>query len=77
MNNHPLYEARKSRDMTLHDVARVVDSDTGNISRIEKGRQMPGPKLMLKLLGLFTDVTANDILKNHASVKKSGERIAA
>lgn len=37
--NSPLRKARKARDLTLEVVAAAVGTDTGNLSRIERGQQ--------------------------------------
>lgn len=37
--NSPLRKARKARGLTLEDVAAKVGTDTGNLSRIERGQQ--------------------------------------
>lgn len=49
----PLQRARKSTKQTLEFVAAAVDSDTGNISRIERGIQTPSMALTKKLVKHF------------------------
>lgn len=49
----PLYTVRKARALSLRQVADQVGSDTGNLSRIENGKQLPSPDLAEKLARLF------------------------
>ncbi|QRQ83283.1 helix-turn-helix transcriptional regulator [Paralysiella testudinis] len=53
--NTPLKNARKEKGYTLSKVAQLVGSDTGNISRIENGKQVPSRILMQKLVGIFAE----------------------
>lgn len=39
--------------MTLQDLAIKVDSDVGNLSRIERGKQIPSSELAEKICGQF------------------------
>lgn len=48
----PLRRLRKERGLTLLEVARAVGTDTGNLSRIEKGKQQ-SPELAPKLVEFF------------------------
>jgi transcriptional regulator with XRE-family HTH domain len=41
----PLKAARQKRERTLHEVAAAVGTDTGNLSRIERGLQVPNKEL--------------------------------
>ncbi|OSI21674.1 helix-turn-helix domain-containing protein [Neisseria dumasiana] len=52
--NTPLKKARLAEGLTLKEVAKHVNSDTGNISRIERGKQMPSKELVSKLVDLFS-----------------------
>lgn len=45
----PLRTARQARNMTLQDLAAKVESDVGNLSRIERGTQTPSPELAEKI----------------------------
>lgn len=58
----PLRKARRKRGLTLADVAESVGSDTGNISRIERGQQIPNRELLSNIVDLFKD---NDITEVH------------
>lgn len=58
----PLQSARKSAKQTLEFVAAAVGSDTGNISRIERGIQTPSTALTKKLLNHFGSITDVQIL---------------
>lgn len=49
----PLQRTRKASKQTLEFVAAAVDSDTGNISRIERGIQTPSTALAKKLAKHF------------------------
>lgn len=49
----PLQRARKAAKQTLEFVAAAVDSDTGNLSRIERGVQAPSASLAKKLAEHF------------------------
>ena len=57
----PLKKARIAKWLTLHEVAKRVDSDTGNISRIERGLQTPSKELVTKLVGLFSDYEITEV----------------
>lgn len=53
--NTPLKKARLSRELTLERVAELVGSDSGNISRIERAKQIPNRELAAKLVDLFRE----------------------
>lgn len=44
---------RKARGMTLADVAAALGTDTGNLSRVENGKQGYSDDLITKLAGVF------------------------
>lgn len=48
-----LTQTRKSRGLSLDQVAGVVGTDPTNLSRVEKGTQMPQSKLALALLEFY------------------------
>lgn len=48
-----LREARKARRETLAAVAEAVETDVGNLSRIERGEQMPQRELARRLFDHF------------------------
>lgn len=49
----PLKVARLKRELTLQHVADAVGIDTGNLSRIERGTQVPSKDLAEKLVNFF------------------------
>lgn len=54
----PIRQARIDRGLTLKQVADVVGTDPGNLSRIERGEQFPGRDLARALadhLGLTVE----------------------
>lgn len=51
----PLKLARLGRKLTLEQVAELVGSDSGNISRIERAKQIPNRDLAAKLVELFRE----------------------
>lgn len=51
----PLRLAREKHDLTLQDLAKNVDSDVGNLSRIERGHQRPSSELAEKICKQFPD----------------------
>lgn len=58
----PLRALRKSRGLTLQDVAVAVGSDVGNISRVERGKQT-STDLAQKLVEYFgSEITEVQIL---------------
>lgn len=50
---NPIRSARKQRGLTLQAAAALVDTDIGNLSRIERG-QLPSPKLAIRLSSVFS-----------------------
>lgn len=51
------------RQLTLQQVANAVGIDTGNLSRIERGHQVPSKELAEKLVKFFdNDVTETQII---------------
>ncbi|NQB47937.1 helix-turn-helix domain-containing protein [Pseudomonas aeruginosa] len=46
-------KARKARGLTLEALAHQVDSDTGNLSRIERGKQGASQELLSKILSIL------------------------
>lgn len=61
VTNTPLKKARIAKGLTLQEVAKRVDSDTGNISRIERGKQTPSKELIVKLVNLFSDCGITEV----------------
>lgn len=56
----PLKHARKKRKLRLCDVCDLVNKtgrrlDTGNLSRIESGKQTPSPEMAERLAKVFMD----------------------
>lgn len=49
----PLKKVRMTKGFTLEQVAEAVGSDSGNISRIERGKQNPNKEMVAKLVKLF------------------------
>lgn len=49
----PLRVVREKRQMTLGALAPLVDSDVGNLSRIERGVQLPSKELAEKICKQF------------------------
>lgn len=49
----PLRMARESRGLTIQQVATSVGIDPGNLSRIERGKQVPSKDLAEKLSQVF------------------------
>ena len=61
--NSPLKQARLKREQTLQHVANAVGIDTGNLSRIERGLQVPSKELAEKLVKHFdNEVTETQII---------------
>ena len=59
----PLKKARLKRELTLQQVANEVGIDTGNLSRIERGIQVPSKDLTEKLAQYFNgEVTETQII---------------
>ena len=53
MTNSPLRRVRKAHGKTLQDVADAVGSDSGNLSRIERGMGVPSRRLAERLVQYF------------------------
>lgn len=49
----PLRLAREKLGLTLQDLAAKVGSDVGNLSRIERGKQIPNSELAAKIVSHF------------------------
>ena len=62
IHDTPLRKARLQRGLTLANVAKSVGSDTGNISRIQRGQQIPNRELLSNLVDLFKE---NEITEVH------------
>lgn len=61
--NSPLKQARLKREQTLQFVADAVGIDTGGLSRIERGIQVPSKDLAEKLAKHFdNEVTETQII---------------
>jgi transcriptional regulator with XRE-family HTH domain len=48
-----LRAARKQRQLTLQQVGHAVGIDAGNLSRIERGQQVPTPALAGRLYAFY------------------------
>lgn len=58
-----LKRERMKRQITLQEVANAVGIDTGNLSRIERGLQVPSKDLTEKLAKFFDNkVTETEII---------------
>lgn len=57
MNNriHPLRAARRSRKMTLQELAERVQYDIGNLSRIETFQITPRPAVAARIVAVFPE----------------------
>jgi transcriptional regulator with XRE-family HTH domain len=51
--NTPLKVLRHARKQTLHEVATAVGTDSGNLSRIENGKQGASPELAERLAKFY------------------------
>lgn len=61
--NSPLKQVRLKREKTLQEVADAVGTDTGNLSRIERGQQVPSKVMAEKLAQYFgNEVTETQII---------------
>lgn len=59
----PLQRARHTRKLSLEQVADAVGTDTGNLSRIERGQQVPSKVMAEKLAKYFdNEVTETQII---------------
>lgn len=65
----PLREARKSRTLTLVEIAEALDMDPGNLSRIERGLQIPSIELAERIAAYF-DNTITAIQICHPNYKE-------
>lgn len=57
----PLKNARAAKGLTLVQLANLVNSDAGNLSRIENGKQTPNKDLISKLVELFKDLGITEL----------------
>lgn len=57
----PLKQARAAKKMTLERVASLINSDAGNLSRIENGKQIPSKDLLSKLVMFYNDEGITEI----------------
>lgn len=46
-------EARKQHGLTIVEAARKVETNIGNLSRIERGQQVPTIRLAMRLCSLY------------------------
>ncbi|AEV24604.1 putative transcriptional regulator [Azospira oryzae PS] len=61
--NSPLKQVRLKRNKTLQEVADAIGTDTGNLSRIERGQQVPSKAMAEKLAKYFdNEVTETQII---------------
>lgn len=51
----PLKKARLERKETLQEVAAAVGTDTGNLSRVERGLQIPSKDIAERLVKHFNN----------------------
>ena len=51
----PLKKARLAKGETLQAVADAIGTDTGNLSRIERGKQTPSKDIVEKLVKHFNN----------------------
>ena len=59
----PLRKARKSKELTLVDLAHRTGTNFGNLSRIERGLTKATPKIAEKLAAIFAgEITEMHIL---------------
>lgn len=59
----PLRQARESRGLTLKEVANGVAMDPGNLSRVERGEQVPSKEIVEALAKFFdNNVTELEII---------------
>ncbi len=64
---------RKAVKWTLEDLAAEIGSDTGNLSRIERGEQVPSKELTDALVAYFEgEVTEMQIMWPERFVSESG-----
>lgn len=61
--NSPLKLIRLKREKTLQEVSAAVGSDTGNLSRIERGLQVPSKDMTERLVKYFGgEITETQII---------------
>lgn len=66
----PLRKIREKYKQSLQEVANAIDSDVGNLSRIERGLQVPSLELAEKISRHFKGkITELHILYPHRYVK--------
>lgn len=59
----PLKKARLKRERTLQEVSGAVGTDTGNLSRIERGLQIPSKELAEALVKYYdNEITETQII---------------
>lgn len=59
----PLKKARLKRELTLQQVSAAVGTDTGNLSRIERGIQIPSKELAEALVKYYdNEITETQII---------------
>lgn len=76
--NTPLRQVRERRNLTIQQVASAVGIDSGNLSRIERGIQVPSKDLTEKLSQYFdNEVTETQIIypERFASGADSNEAV--
>lgn len=72
--NSPLKLIRRKHGLTLQQVADSVGIDTGNLSRIERGQQVPNKELAEKLAIFFNgDITEIQIIYPERFINGSEE----
>jgi transcriptional regulator with XRE-family HTH domain len=71
----PLKKARLSREQTLQFVADAVGIDTGNLSRIERGIQVPSKDLTEKLAQYFDGEDGEIDKRERADLTDVGQHI--
>ncbi len=67
-----LRQARISRKIILTEAARLVETDAGNLSRIERGIQTPMPQLAKRLSAAFK-LSLEDIYE-HVHVEETPQQ---
>ncbi len=63
-----LRRLRKASKLTIEAVAESVDSDVGNLSRIERGLQVPGYPLAKRLSAFYSNEITVDELAGKTEV---------
>ena len=58
----PLRRAREQRGLTIVQVSAATGIDPGNLSRIERGTQVPSKDVAIKLAGHFEGLTEMEII---------------